>query len=219
MILSDAELDPAGGQPTAGEAAAADAPSTAGVQPPTVGLPGRPEISVSRAAGWLVGYLLLCLLIGVGAGALWEKIVKLPAYTVAGNGTASTTERGLTEFFSSDAWFCALGFFISIGLGIVAWKWFGKLGWPVVVVAILGAVSAALVCWYIGYQLGPGDFDQRLAAAKPGDVVPIALNLRSPAALLVWAFGAIIPVLLRSSLGRDEEEPRAKASTRTSERP
>ncbi|QDP96957.1 hypothetical protein FOE78_14445 [Microlunatus elymi] len=188
------------------------------VQPPTVGLPGRPEISVSRAAGWLAGYLLLCLLVGVGAGALWEKIVRLPTYTVAANGTASTTERGLTEFFGSDAWFCVLGFLISIGLGIVCWKWFGKLGWPVVVVAILGAVCAGLVCWYIGYQLGPGDFERRLATAGPGDVVPIALNLRSPVALVVWAFGAIIPVLLRSSLGKDEEEAALPPRRRTRRR-
>ncbi|HEY9293883.1 MAG TPA: hypothetical protein VIP98_21595 [Microlunatus sp.] len=219
MILSDADLESGGstaglsaGQTTAGLPISGQ--PAGGVQPPTVGLPGRPEIAVGRAAGWLVGYLLLCVLIGIGAGALWEKITPLPTYSIAANGTASTTERGLTEFFASDAWFCALGFFISLGLGIIAWKWFGKLGWPVVVVAILGAVSAALVCWYVGYQLGPGDFDRRLAAARPGDVVPIALNLRSPVALLVWAFGAIIPVLLRASLGRDDEEPEAPARRR-----
>lgn len=176
------------------------------VQSPTVGLPGRPEIAVGRAAGWLAGYLLLAVLIGVGAGILWDKVVRLPGYRIGANGTASTTERGLTEFFGGDAWFCLIGFLAAIGLGIVAWKWFGRLGWPVVFVAVLGAVSAALICWWVGYQLGPGPFDPRLAAAKPGDFVPIALNLRSPVALLVWAFGAIIPVLLRASLGRDEEE-------------
>ncbi|MBO0810475.1 MAG: hypothetical protein J2P23_00350 [Microlunatus sp.] len=161
---------------------------------------------VGRAAGWLVGFLLLCVLIGVGAGVLWEKIVKLPGYTVAQNGSAATTERGLTEFVAGDAWFSAVGFFVSIGLGIIAWKWFGRLGWPVVIVAIIGAVCSGLVCWWVGYRLGPGDFESRLAAARPGDFVPIALNLRTPVALLVWAFGAVIPVLLRASLGKDEEE-------------
>ena len=176
------------------------------VQPPTVGLPGHPEISVGRAAAWVLGYLVLCALIGLGTGVLWQKIVRLPGYTVGAGGTASTTERGLTEVFGADAWFSAIGFVISIGLGIIAWKWFGRLGWPVVVVAIIGALSAAAVCWYVGYQLGPGDFATRLAAAKPGQFVPIALTVRSPAALIVWAFGAVIPVLLRSSLGRDEQE-------------
>lgn len=179
------------------------------VQSPTVGLPGRPEIAVGRAAGWLVGFLMLAVLVGVGAGILWQKMVRLPGYRIDSNGTATTTERGLTEFFGGDAWFCAIGFLISLGLGIVAWKWFGRLGWPVVFVAVLGAVGSALTCWWVGYHLGPGPFDPRLAAAKPGDFVPIALDLRSPVALLVWAFGAIIPVLLRASLGRDEEEQQA----------
>lgn len=167
---------------------------------------GLGDLPVGRAAGWLVGYLLLCVLIGVGAGVLWERIVHLPGYTVGQNGTASTTERGLAQFVAGDAWFSCIGFFVGIGLGIVAWKWFGRLGWPVVVVAVVGAVCSGLVCWWVGYQLGPGNFDARLAAARPGDFVPIALTLRTPVTLLVWAFGAVIPVLLRSSLGRDEEE-------------
>lgn len=180
---------------------------------------GLGDLPVGRAAGWLVGFLLLCVLIGLGAGVLWQRLVVLPGYTVAQNGTATTTERGLAGFIAGDAWFCAVGFFVSIGLGIVAWKWFGRLGWPVVVVAILGAVCSALVCWWVGYRLGPGDFDTRLAAARPGDFVPIALTLRTPVTLMVWAFGAIIPVLLRASLGRDEEEevlpPRVRRRRRT----
>jgi len=167
---------------------------------------GLGDLPVGLAAGWLVGYLLLCVLIGIGAGVLWERITDLPGYTVAQNGTATTTERGLAGFISGDASFAAIGFFVSIGLGIVAWKWFGRLGWPVVIVAIAGPICAALVCWWVGYKLGPGDFDPRLAAARPGDFVPITLRVRTPVALLVWTFGALIPVLLRASLGRDPEE-------------
>ncbi len=178
----------------------------AGVQPPVVNLPGHPDISVGRAAGWGIGYLLLCVLIGVGAGVLWQQVVTLPGYTVAADGTAATTERGLAQVIGSDAWFSVLGLIISVGLGIVAWKWFGRLGWPVVPAAVVGAVCAALVCWYVGYRLGPGSLAPRLAAARPGDFVPIALTVRSPSALVVWAFGSILPILLLSSLGRDDEE-------------
>jgi hypothetical protein len=56
--------------------------------------------------------------------------------------------------------------------------------------------------------LGPEDFVGRLAAAQPGDLVPIELTLRAGASLLTWPFFAIIPVLLGSSLGSDKEEPR-----------
>lgn len=172
------------------------------------------DLPVGRAAGWLAAFLLLCVTIGIIAGVLWRRVVRLPGYTIGENGSASTTERQLTEFFAADAWFCALGLFISVGLGIVAWRWFGRLGWPVVMVAIIGAVACALVCWYVGNTLGPGDFEPRLAAAEPGDFVPIELTLRSPVALVLWAFGAIIPVLLRSSLGPDEEEQTLRSSGR-----
>jgi hypothetical protein len=78
----------------------------------------------------------------------------------------------------------------------------------VVLVVVVCAVASALMCWLVGYRLGPGDFSARLAAAHPGDLVPIPLTLRARASLLTWPFFAVIPVLLGSSLGRDEEEPR-----------
>jgi hypothetical protein len=173
------------------------------------------DFPVGRAAAWSACYLLLCVAVGICAGVLWSRLVDLPGYTVAEDGTASTTERGLTEFFAGDAWYSAVGFFVAIGLGIIAWRWFGRLGWPVVLVAIIGAVATGLICWYVGQTLGPGDFEARLATARPGDFVPIELTVRSPVALLVWAFGAIIPVLLRSSLGRDEDEEELPSDTAT----
>jgi len=75
-------------------------------------------------------------------------------------------------------------------------------------VVLVCAVASALTCWLVGYRLGPGDFSARLAAAQPGQLVPIPLTLRARASLLTWPFFAVIPVLLGSSLGRDEEEPR-----------
>jgi hypothetical protein len=87
------------------------------------------------------------------------------------------------------------------------------------------ATAAALVCWMVGHQLGPTDFVPRLAAARPGEEVPIELTLRARASLLTWPFFAVIPVLLGSSLGPDDEEPkplfkrreRSEAAVRESE--
>jgi hypothetical protein len=73
---------------------------------------------------------------------------------------------------------------------------------------LVWATVSALTCWLVGYLLGPGDFAARLAAAQPGDLVSIPLTLRAYASLLTWPFFAVIPVLLGSSLGRDDEEPR-----------
>ncbi len=148
----------------------------------------------------------MCVIIGLAIGVVWAKVVTPPEYVVGKDGSASITQRGLTEVFGSDAWFTVIGFVVSLGIGVIAWRWFGKLGWPVVIVTILGALVAAVVCWYIGYHIGPGDLTSRMAAAKPGDRVPIPVTVRSPVTLVAWAFGAIIPVLLCATLGRDDEE-------------
>jgi hypothetical protein len=114
----------------------------------------------------------------------------------------------LASFIGSDAWFTLLGVVVGLILGWLAWARLRNLGWLVVLVATGAAVGAGLTCWLVGYQLGPGDFTRRLAAARPGDLVPIELTIRAKVSLLVWPFAATIPVLLASSLGRDDEEPR-----------
>ena len=138
-----------------------------------------------------------------------------PAYELNSNGGASTSERGLTEFISGDAWFCAIGLVVGLLIGLAAWRWLRSIGWTVVLVVLVCAVAAALTCWLVGYRLGPGDFSARLAAAQPGQLVPIPLTLRARASLLTWPFFAVIPVLLGSSLGRDEDEPRPLLRRRT----
>jgi hypothetical protein len=146
--------------------------------------------------------------VGCAAGLGWQRAVDLPGYLVAADRSASTSERGLTRFISGDAWFVAIGLVLGAMLGALAWWLLRGLGWPVVVVAVLAASLAAVACWSVGYYLGPGPLEPRLAAAQPGDVVPIELSLQAPSALLVWPFAATLPLLLASSLGRDEEADR-----------
>jgi hypothetical protein len=161
-----------------------------------------------RLAVRLLGFLAGSLALGAAAGVVWWLIVKPPAYELNSNGGATTTERGLAEFIAGDAWFCAIGLVAGLLIGLAAWRWLRSLGWSVVLVVLVCAVASALTCWLVGYRLGPGDFSARLAAAQPGQLVPIPLTLRARASLLTWPFFAVIPVLLGSSLGRDEEEPR-----------
>lgn len=156
----------------------------------------------------LLGYLALALGIGALMGVLWMVVVTPPGYVVQRDGSASTSERQLAGFFAGDAWFALLGAGAGLTLGWLAWARLKFLGWSVVLVAAGAAATAALVCWFVGYQLGPSEFNQRLASARPGDVVPLELTLRAKASLLVWPFVATVPVLLGSSLAPDDEEPR-----------
>lgn len=161
-----------------------------------------------RLAARLVGFAVGSLALGAAAGVIWWLAVDPPAYELNSNGGASTSERSLTEFIAGDAWFCAIGLVVGMLIGLAGWRWLRGIGWSVVLVVLVCALASALTCWLVGYRLGPGDFSTRLAAAQPGQLVPIPLTLRARASLLTWPFFAIIPVLLGSSLGRDEEEPR-----------
>ena len=155
----------------------------------------------------VLAFAALGLGLGAVAGVVWWAVVDLPAYTVQADGGAGINERGLAEFAAGDAWFCAIGLVAGLGLGVIAWRSLKDLGWPLVLLVGVVAVAGALACWFVGHRLGPDDFVARLAAAKPGDAVPIELTLRARASLLTWPFFAVVPVLLGSSLGRDDEEP------------
>ena len=75
---------------------------------------GRPS-EVPGCARRIGAFVALGLGLGAAAGVLWELVVDLPVYTIASDGAASTTERGLTEFFGGDAWFVAIGLLVGSG--------------------------------------------------------------------------------------------------------
>lgn len=147
----------------------------------------------------------IAVIAGIAGAVLWRLVVHLPAYVVQPDGSATVSERALTEFFAGDAWYTVIGVVAGAGLGIASWRRFKGVGWPCAFLAAGLGLLAGVVCWQLGEVLGGVPFDERLAAGTPGDTVPISLALRSPSALAVWAFAAVTPILLGSALGPDEE--------------
>ena len=155
----------------------------------------------------VIVFLVFCAVLGVLSGLLWHAVVQLPTYTVQQSGAASTTERGLTEFFGTDAWFSAIGALCGALIGLLGWWLFRWLGWLVTVVVLVGANLAALIAWHLGEAFGPGNFAARISSATAGENLPIDFRLRSHSSVLVWLLFAVLPVLLFSALGRDDEDP------------
>ena len=151
--------------------------------------------------------LFVALGLGLGAlsGVAWWALTDLPTFRVVSGGGAVTSERGLAGYIAADAWFVVCGAVVGLVVGVLAWRWFGRVGWPVVVLVVGVGTAAGLLCWFVGHRIGLDSFESRLAAAQPGDLVPIDLTVRARAALLVWPLFAVLPVLLGSSLGRDPE--------------
>lgn len=181
---------------------------TTGTIPLTDPEPAPPRTRPVKSLGWLAILLAIWLVAGVLAGMFWQAIVPLPSYQVNLDGFAATSERGLADYIAGDAWFVVIGLVLGVASGLLSWRWFAGLGWPVVPLAIGGSLVMGAVCWLVGWLLGPGPFDPRLAAARPGDVLPIELTVHGPAALLAWPFGACLVVLLLSALTRDPEDSR-----------
>lgn len=155
---------------------------------------------------WLGVYGIGVVVLGALLGVLWAVSVPLSSYHINADGGATTTEQGLAGFVTGDVYFTLLGVLAGVAAGVLVWRWFGGLGWPSVLLAAIGATVMALTCWQVGWLLGPHEFGPRLAAAKPGDDLEIELTIRAYSSLLVWPFGAVLPMLLFSALSSDPEE-------------
>lgn len=165
----------------------------------------------SRLGSWVGALAAVAALAGCLGAVVWSLVSDLPAYLVNPDGTATLPEVGQQQIIGSDAVYVLIGLVLGLAIGALTWIWFQSVGWPCAVIATAAGVLAGLVCWGVGELLGPGPFDARLAAARPGDLVPVALQLRSPSALAVWAFAAVAPTLFVSSLGPEVASPEAPA--------
>lgn len=188
----------------------------------TTSVPEATDVPVSEpgrsgVVAWAALLLGLALVVGALAALFWSGVVDLPSYSIQNNGHAVISESDLAQVVAADVWYSITGVLVGAGLGLVAWRWFRPLGWPVALLAIAAAMVAGLVCWQLGELIGPRDFAARLAAAEPGDLVPISLQLHSVSALAIWAFAGVTPVLLISSLGKDEEDPPRRQRIRVPE--
>lgn len=166
----------------------------------------EPAAPTGSLAAWILLLVGLSIVVGALAGVFWFGVVTLPSYKIQPDGSAVIGEQGLSQIVAADVWFSITGALVGLGLGIVVWKWFRALGWPCAILAVVAGLIAGLACWRFGTLLGPGPFDARMAAAQAGDLVPVSLELQAWSALAIWAFAAVTPVLLASSLGPDDEE-------------
>lgn len=134
--------------------------------------------------------------LGIPMGMVWARFAHRPGYTVSQDLGAGLPERGLADMFSADALFVMLAAVSGVIIGLVAWWQFYDSNWAVCAAPVLGGLAACLIMWQLGMVFAPSTFDERLAAAQPGDVIPIDLTLRSLSALLVGPFCAITPIML-----------------------
>ncbi len=162
----------------------------------------RGPLSVST---YVAIFTVIALAAGAVSGWIWRSLVTTPSYLTSDDGSVQITERAQGQIFAADAVFVVLGMIVGLGLGFAAWQFLRRVGWPVALIAVGGGILAAATCWLVGVLQGPRNFPARVAEAMPGDQVPIDFELHTTSAVLVWALGAIIPVMLYANLSREDE--------------
>lgn len=173
-------------------------------------MPSRRPVR-SPLSRWLLIMGAICVALGAIAGVVWAAVVPLSLYQVRADGRATTTERGLAGYIAGDAWFVVIGVVLGLAIGWWCWRWFGGLGWPAAVIAVVASVGSSLMCWWVGWLIGPGPIEARLALAEPGLELPIELTVRGHAAILAWPFAALLVLMLISAVSPDPEETRRVA--------
>ena len=154
-----------------------------------------PEVTMRRSLAVYIGGVLVA---GLLAGLMWHLLASPPNYTIGDDKGAIITERGLSQTIAMDIWYVLIGIVFALLLGAFSWVVLRGVGWPLVLVAMAGALLAAWLAWQFGHLLGPRDFAVRVGQASPGDRVPMDLDLHSAALILVWPLCVNIPILLAS---------------------
>jgi len=168
----------------------------------TEGEPGRGRWRRSRA--WFFVYACTVAVVAVVAGIVWNRLVVLPAYQIGDDFRARIPESGLSQIVGTDVYFTFIGIVGGLVLGVTAWILFHDLGWPVTLIASLGALAAGIIARYVGQFIGPRDFDERIASATIGDFVRVDFTATSWVPMAVWVGVSVLPVLIGSLVIRDK---------------
>ncbi|MDR0783117.1 MAG: hypothetical protein LBE83_05080 [Propionibacteriaceae bacterium] len=151
-----------------------------------------------RLGGWLLVYAGIVALVGVIAGIIWNRTVQLPSYVIGDDYWARISEGGLAQIVGVDVAMSLIGLIAGPIIGLIAWVLFRQTGWPVTIIASLGAGLAAVIARGFGEFIGPRDFPERIATATKGDLVKIDFAAHTWVPLALWVAMAMVPILIGS---------------------
>lgn len=177
-------------------------------QAPVVTPDAAPVPRWRRLVFGLPGAATAVLLVGVIAGLIWTFATPLTEYTVTPEGTATTTEWGLSQSAAPVVWFSILALILGVVAGMVLWLPGRRLRWAVIPVTLAVAFVAEMALWAVGELFGPGPLHPRIIASAPGTVLPQQLTLDTWVPLLMAPLGAAVVQAGLACFGPDPDPPR-----------
>lgn len=172
--------------------------------------PNIKGMPLKAAASRTATMAILAMLVGSVCALVWANLAVLPSYVVQEDGHAVISDADLAQVFSANFWFSLLAVLGGVAIGIACWILLRRIGWAVAPLTAALSFVGGLTCWALGFLVGPGQFAQRMAAARPGESVPTALDLSTPSSLAIWVFAAVAVPLFAAALGPEldaEPEP------------
>ncbi len=123
--------------------------------------------------------------LGVPLGLLWSWITPWVPVEVTSAGLRYADPQP-EQVVAADVWFLVVGIGFGVAVALGAWLLSPRSRGPVgLVVLTVGLVAAGLLAWWVGREVGLGDYEQAVAAADPGTVVGHPPDLRV-AELRAW---------------------------------
>lgn len=146
--------------------------------------------------GDVVAVLGTSLVLGLVGGVLWWVLTEPALFTVGKAGTLGMGEIELADRFSATGWFTVLAVVLgALSGGALTW-WRNRDPILTAVLLVLGSGLGTLTMAGVGRLLGPPDPEVAAAAARPGDLVPAALEVGADVAYLVWTIAALAGALM-----------------------
>ena len=148
------------------------------------------------ARGDAIAVLGTSLALGLLGGVLWWLLTEPAMFTVGEKGSLGMGEVELADRFSATGWFTVLAAVLgALSGGALTW-WRNRD--PIVTAGLLvvGSVLGTATMAGVGRLLGPPDAEAAAAAARPGELVPAALEVGAEVAYLVWTIAALAGALM-----------------------
>lgn len=146
--------------------------------------------------GDAVAVLGTSLALGLVGGVLWWLLTEPALFEVGEQGTLGMGEVELADRFSATGWFTVLAVVFGVLSGGALTWWRSRDPILTAVLLVAGSVLGTLVMAGVGRLLGPADPETVAATARPGTLVPAALEVGAGVVYLVWTIAALAGALM-----------------------
>lgn len=141
---------------------------------------------------WILGgYLAL----GAAGALLWWLLVDLALFTKTTSGGLAMGEVELGRRFDADGWYVVVAAVLGLVSGAVLTWWRSRDFLLTSGLLVVGSGVAAAVMTFLGRALGPPDPATVAAGLAVGDRVPMQLEVTATGCYLVWPIAVLVGAL------------------------